>query len=446
MPAAQEVVIRKGREGARWINERPSSEEFAAWFAASVKIDPKLKAEDYVGGIVLIPAVDEKAKVVTGFAANGAPIIVQRPEMAYIPYAKVETRIAYFWDWVGVHEDWIGVIEPVVTERPDPAPLGEVTETVDANGKVTSRTTTYRQPANAAIIQQLPPGFFLLPVPMGAAYTHFLCCSYRVAIYRRGEGSLEHSIPLREGRGTKMVPLLLGRDTKYPDVNAIMKAETGAIGRAIGFAGVFIIPGSGVATAEDMLESLAQAPTATSDPSAEGGAGPEAPAQPPVRTPGEVQAATDEELFQRAVAMRTEMEETHPDAWQAFGRWCHERRPPITSLQQKGPAMRGLIRKMETLLEAARAVAATEGGTDGPAGDREAPGGGADRRRQPALPGGDPAGDQGGRPGGPGEPAPPPATPARAAADDPAGGRGAAAQADAGVSAAQESEKTGEST
>ncbi|GAC1524619.1 MAG: hypothetical protein NVS3B1_12590 [Marmoricola sp.] len=364
----EEVKLRKGREGARWINERPTSEDFGAWFHDNVKVDPALDAKDYVGGIVLIPAVDEKAKHVTGFAANGAPIIQQRAEMAYIPYAKVETRIQYFWDLMEAHsEEWIGVIEPIITERPEMSPISEIISTTDAEGRLVT-TTNYRQPANAAIVQQLPPGFFLLPMPLGQAYTHFLCCAYRVAVYERASfgdgGPIRDAHPIREGRGTKMVPLLLGRDTKYPDVNAIMKAETGAVGRAIGFAGIFNIPGSGVATAEDMLEALAQAPAATSDAStdvaAEGGAGPQAPAQEPVRTLGEVQAATDADLQAQVNAMAATLKERFPDAWVEFGKWCHERKPAITSLAQTGPALRGLARKLEKSLQTAQeAVAST---------------------------------------------------------------------------------------
>jgi hypothetical protein len=39
----------------------------------------------------------------------------------------------------------------------------------------------------------------------------------------------------------------------------MMKAETGAVGRALGMAGMLVIPGSGIATAEDMQEAMAGA-------------------------------------------------------------------------------------------------------------------------------------------------------------------------------------------
>lgn len=371
----QEITVTKGRYGARWINEQPSSEEFAAWFKESVTIDAALKHEDYVGGIVLIPAVDEKKKHVEGFQANGAPRIVVKPEMAFIPYPKVETRIQYFWDLMGAHADeWVGVIEPIETPRPSIEPtlielheeLAAATGLSDEQREAiedevgiprrTRRRETYRPSRTAQIVHMLPPGFFLLPVPLGETFTHFLCCSYRVAVYEKA--NLDGR-PTREGRGTKMVPLLLGRDTKYPDQNAIMKAETGAIGRAIAFAGIFNIPGSGVATAEDMIEAMAGERAAPSDTSEDnGGSGPEQPPAAAASTTAEPES--DEAVQQRVYELARQIRDGYPEAWTAFGTWCNQRTPKVTSLDQQGPALRGLARKLEKLLEAAKERAAEQ--------------------------------------------------------------------------------------
>jgi hypothetical protein len=346
-----EQLQRKGREGARWINERPSPEEFGEWARKNIKIDEKLDMEDYVGGIVLIPAVDKKSKYVAKFTSDGNPVIGERPEMVYIPYPKVETRLQYFWDLLGAHEEWEGVIEPIVTERPELNLIAEEEEGEDAEGKIMRRNIL--KPATiAAIVHQLPAGFFVLPVPQDGGYAYFLCCSYRVAIYARNH---PEGRPVREGRGTKQVALLTRgwNDSVRVDDNAIMKAETGAIGRALGAAGIFNIPGSGVATAEDMLEAAA-AGTPASD-----GAGPEAPSEAPVA------AEADDETLQACRAIMNDLREHHPTTFSEFGEWCQKRRPRITKLSELDPAaLRGVRNKLERLhteaLERAAATAEAE--------------------------------------------------------------------------------------
>src|SRR5437764_555983 len=117
MSEQQQAAQRRGRIGGRWLNEQPSSEEFAAWFEASMKLDPALDHKDYIGGIVLIAAVDERVRTVTGFDEQGNAIIDSRAELTYTPYARVETRIAYFWDLMDVHPEWVGVVENVTPPR-----------------------------------------------------------------------------------------------------------------------------------------------------------------------------------------------------------------------------------------------------------------------------------------------------------------------------------------
>lgn len=352
---------RKGREGARWINERPSPEEFAEWVKDNVKIDDALNIKDYVGGIVLIPAVDKRSKYVASWTPQGEPVIKDRPEMVYVPYPKVETRLQYLWDLLEKHDDWTAVVQPIATRRPSIEAVSEsiltdaVPQTEDTAAAPGSSREIFKPSAVAAIVHQLPPGFFIMPVPMGDKYSYFLCCSYRVAIYKTLEDGSRSEHPLREGRGTKQVTLLVKkyRDSDIEvDENAIMKAETGAIGRALGAAGIFTIPGSGIATAEDMLEAAAAgSPAASGEPE---GAGPEAPAQ----TPGPAQPTQGDEnsaVLINAKAILLDLQEHYSEAYNAFGEWCNKRRPRITSLEELEPAaLRGVHTKLQNLLAEAK--------------------------------------------------------------------------------------------
>jgi hypothetical protein len=343
MTDAPGVVLRRGREGGRWLNERPTSVEFAEWFQASMPIDPKLRHEDYVGGVVLIPAVDSKAPYVTGFTDKGVPMIEQREELNYIPYAKVETRINYFWNLLEAHPEWCSVVEYVTSPR---IPIDFITEEEVREG--TERATIKRRQPGAMTVltHQLPEGFSIISVPVGQGYTHFICCTIRVAIHRANDEGLPLGKPLRTGRGTKQVPLLAGRATPYADPNAAMKAETGAFGRALGFAGIFVIPGSGVATAEDMLEALTQEQTPAQP--ATGNAGPAAPTEPPVRTGAEQAAEDDETLRARAQALYAALSQEQPAKAEEFGQWARQRR--LTSLgEAHGAILRGVVKKLERL-------------------------------------------------------------------------------------------------
>lgn len=273
MPDQKERVLRRGREGGRWVNERPTPEEFADWFLATMKVDPALAVEDYMGGVVLIPALDNKAKVVVGFDNDGRPLVDERPELSYIPYAKVETRIQYFWDLVAAHrEEWVAVVEHVESPRlaaEDPrmealSAIGAVEgwspELIEQLGKFLG---ALRPGALAQLAHQLPTGFSLATVPVGDGYSHFLCCTIRVAIYDRQEwlsasGEARAALaPLRSGRGTKQVPLTKSYNQRvWADEGSLMKAETGALGRALGAAGIFTIPGSGIACLPTRAEIL----------------------------------------------------------------------------------------------------------------------------------------------------------------------------------------------
>lgn len=358
MPDAPAAPVTMGRQGGRWVNERPTAEDFAEWAKASIKVDAALDLKDYVGGIVLIPAVDSKSKVVLGFVTStGAPVIAEREELSFIPYAKVETRINYFWDLLDAHPEWSGQVESVTPPRM-PIDLVSVEEMRDASSSSWTTRKLMSPSAMTALVHQLPPGFHVLSVPVGSNYTHFLCCTKRVSIYRINEETGERAKhPLRMGEGTKMVPLVKGRASFYADPDSIMKAETGALGRALGFAGIFVIPGSGVATAEDMQEMLTTTPAAQQDPAAEPGQqGPSEPVTAPVRTGAEQQVETEEQLCERAKVLWHDLGNTYPEAAAEFGLWAQSRTPPVRNLRDvKGPALKGVVKKMEKLIQAALA-------------------------------------------------------------------------------------------
>lgn len=318
-----------GREGARWINRKPTPAQFAAWFNKNVSIAEGLDGGDYIGGIVLIPALSTGVKHVKE-VRNGTPIIEEISELAYIPYAKVETRVKYFWDLMEVNsERWIGVIEPVP-----------------------QRTPATGSDGMKALADSLPPGFAVVSVPWTrnneAVFSHYVVANYHVAVYERDNYADviagKPSLPIRQGFGTKQVPL----SRKFPDDDALMKAETGAIGRALGVAGIFVIPGSGVATAEDMLEGAGAAPTAAQAPG-EGAAGPELPpAAEAAKTPAEAVEETRESLVKKLAETVQELQAFPAGVtqWTEFLQQRNLRRIE----DAEDPVLKGLVKKAEKIL------------------------------------------------------------------------------------------------
>jgi len=321
---------RQGQEGGRWVNERPSGEDVAAWFEKNVQVAEGLDIVNYVSGLTLISST-EKVKEAIGFRENGSPILQEMEHSIFVPYVKVETRVKYFHDLMGQNrEEWVGFIEPVVPEEPNPS---------------------------------LPPGFFRMMVKQknGEEIT-YVCCSMKVTVYKKGTVKEERvAIDTRNGLyetrrigeviidgapAVKAVPLLTRQG--WSDPNAVMKAETGAVGRALGFAGMLVAPGSGVATAEDMEEAQGLEGTVPV------GESPQA-ALPGVATSA-VQSATPEELRPRAVALIKELEEEFPDRHKAFLAWCQERKfAKVSELDEA--ALKGIIRKVEKELDEARKAA-----------------------------------------------------------------------------------------
>jgi hypothetical protein len=252
--------------------------------------------------------------------------------MMYVPYAKVETRVKYFHDLMAVHADeWIGVIEPVEVE----------------GGKS----------------KGLPPGYFTIAVEQtknGLGTARFVCCSQRVRIYKRGTIKRERmTINKRTGEetfvtsgeivldappGTKMVAML----NRYGEADqfALMKAETGAVGRALGLAGMLVVPGTGVATAEDMQEALALEgrPPAPED----GGEAAVDPGTAEANTAAQVQ-----QMRAEAAETVTKLKTGYPEAFARFQEWAAGR--GIGKLSEVDPtALRGLLTKVKRELSEAQ--------------------------------------------------------------------------------------------
>ena len=180
-------------------DHRPSQEEISKWFAG-FKLHEGLKHEQYVGGIVAIETKD-------------------RGVSTWMLYINATARISYFWDWCD-HNKYIAhidVSEPIdrIVELPADKKsrqfymvaevvVVETADNPDAQGRVVRQVTGRKQVDTTS--------------------------------FRRGYNG--------------------AAGTVVPDSNAIMKAETGSIARALGALGMLALPGSGIATAEDMVEYL----------------------------------------------------------------------------------------------------------------------------------------------------------------------------------------------
>lgn len=333
---------REGQEGNRWVNQQPSGKDISDWFQTAVPIADGLDAAHYVAGVTLIPN-EAAEKAVVGWDDGNNPIIRKVSDLIFTPYMRVETRVKYFHDLMLATKAH-GFIEPVAAEKGD---------------------------------GRLPAGFFRMAVATGAnAEVRFIGCTMRVVVYapesleyvetladkRSGERKIVRKGKIVvEAQGTKIVPAL---SYDKADNNSIMKAETGAVGRALGMAGVLVIPGTGIATAEDMQE-LATLPPDVAAASA-GAVLPEEGAEELVVTaPG---GDNDEKLREEATAL-IEALGNFPEAQKEFKAWCVERGFQRLS-EVTSPALRGLVRRAESMLHEAE-----QGGAEGefPAKAEESP-------------------------------------------------------------------------
>jgi hypothetical protein len=307
------------QEGSRWVNKRPSGDEVAAWFKANAPMHEGMDPERYVTGVVLIPAKERVRKAVQN--QQGNVVLLEEEQLVHVPYIKVETRVAYFWDLM-LKNDWHGVIEPADVPR------------VDGEGLYN---------------KFLPKGFFRMPVQNNAgAYVHHLCCSMQVRVYDRSERGGKGAVRMEPPAGTKMVPVL---DRYGADEFSLMKAETGAIGRALALAGMLVLPGSGVASADDMQElgntprgGAAVAAQLPSDvPPAAG------PAAPGAGADAAAAEASSTDVRSRIAELSARLQSERPLGFEEVVAWAGEKKIDLEDL--KDHQLRGVMRKMEQRLE-----------------------------------------------------------------------------------------------
>jgi hypothetical protein len=331
---------RIGQEGSRWYNAPPTGAELAKWFEENVPLHDGLVPKPYVPGVTMIPAT-EKAKTVTGWQGN-TPIIQQIENLVFVPYAKVETRVKYFHDLMAKHDDWLGVIEPVATEKQ---------------------------------VATLPKGFFRFQVQTDKGVVNYVCCTMKVTVFDRESVTVKERLNPKTGElerwrdgktiidsapATKMIATL---DRWGADDYSLMKAETGAVGRALGMAGMLVIPGTGIATAEDMQEASAAEGRSTPALPEETG---EAAQAPPVTT----QEAADREALtdarQEAVLLLNTIKEEFPPLFEGFLEWAKERKIGEVGKLDDLRILRGIVTKAERELAEAREKRAADAKAEAP--------------------------------------------------------------------------------
>lgn len=305
----QAIPDKPQQEGSRWRYHRPTSDEVAAWFK-TVPLDEGMEHTDFIAGVVLIPA-SEKVKHVTDRGTS------EVWEQTYTPYVRVDTRVTYFRK-LAEKLGLIAVVEPVQVPRSEQAAFDN---------------------------RHMPDGFWWHVAGAKEQAQRFLCCTMRVALYEKEawlasapktlvrDGSTTTTsapvVPLREGVGTKQV-------TGTPDINGLAKAETGAIGRALGVAGILIV-GTGIATAEDMTDLRDQ------------------PQQGQATLPEAVPEETAEQLNERLVALDARLRD-HPEQRASFLAWWKERSEANGWTQLDDAPVevrRGMATKMQVLLDEA---------------------------------------------------------------------------------------------
>lgn len=312
--STDESAVAAVREGCRWIHNPPPGDEFGSWFEQNVPIHAGLNAVDYVNGIALIPNKEKLRR--TRLDSNGNRVIAEEERLVFSPYPQVETRIRYFWDFCR-ENGYVGEISHILPREQS---------------------------------KNLPPGVIASHMPASpTTNVIFLCASYQVRVFEPnmrtgGKGRVVMEPPL----GSKHVPLIAyGK----PDVNAAMRAQTGAIGRALGFAGMLIVPGTGVSSAEDMLDLAAPTTvieSAVSTPEIAPVALADFDAGAPEVVAGPKTSAEQGTLEEIVAGLMDELA-GHPEAFEQFKGWATERghdleNPPPALLR---PLEKQLRRKLE---------------------------------------------------------------------------------------------------
>lgn len=302
--AQQQQEVPAIREGSRWRFGKPTSDEVASWFKTSVPLDEGMKHEDFVSGVVLIPAAEKVKKQKRDRTGT-----VEVFELTHTPYVRIDTRVAYFHKLAAALK-LIAVIEAVHV------PL--VSEGAYKN-------------------DNMPDGFWWHIIVNGEGqHIRYLCCTQRVALYKPEHYFIDTDTPLarpvRSGVSTKQV---LGG----ADINGLAKAETGAIGRALGVAGILVV-GTGIATAEDMQDER-ETPQALAQ------------AALPVDEPPE----TPEAVNERILALQEQMKAEAPEAWTEFSAWWKDRsQAEGWSTLNSAPieVRRGMVTRMSEMLHTKR--------------------------------------------------------------------------------------------
>lgn len=293
----------KGRQGGRWYNEKPTPEEVAEWFTKNVKLHDGLEHDRYVGGLTLISQTEYAQEI-----QNNK--IVKIKNLVYTPYSKVESRVMYFWDLMLKNPQWEGSIEPVDPIAKDKQRDGD-----------------------------LPKGFYRVTSSLNGKSFPFVACCMRVKVVERN--TQQHNGVILPAPATKMIPVITENyGTQEVDPHVLMKAETGAVGRALGMAGMLVIPGAGVATAEDMLEAQAQEPV---------GSGEVESVIPDMSEAAEKAVADGAEvLIKEAQKLLDDLKEQNPDAHQEFQTWAKERFNTLQSCTEQ--QLRGVVKKLQKTL------------------------------------------------------------------------------------------------
>lgn len=174
----------------------PSPEEVSEWFAR-FKLHEGLEHARYIGGIVCIENT-------TGYGANRVS--------TWVPYVNATARIAYFWDWC----DKNGLRGQV-----------DVSDVDDLDIELPRGTS--RQAVMRARVSAIAPTGEVIREATGQKQVN-------KTIFKKGYNGAPGYV--------------------ITDNDFIMKAETGSVARAMGMLGMLTLPGSGIATAEDMGEYL----------------------------------------------------------------------------------------------------------------------------------------------------------------------------------------------
>jgi hypothetical protein len=329
------------QDGSRWLHGPPSAEQLAEWFKLQPLHDG-MEHDRYVSGIIVLPQTEEIE--VTKAKQNGDTYTTKVERATYVPYVNISTRVRYFHDLARKMREGDAGIDVRSLFRPvGQAQISDL--------------------SNAYYNENLPDGFSVAAIKnQNDTLKRFFVATFEAAIVEREfvrDFLAGEDVPVEiHGAGSKQVPM--NYRNGWGDEAALMKAETGAHGRALGMASILVI-GTGVATAEDMQEAIAgggavqegpvvqQAPLTpeAAAPVALGGSGAEEVVE-------QTQEQQDEALRARAMDLQREMSRDHPAQWETYRRWWTEDRqfPPLAELS--GPALRGAVTKLERDLDAAK--------------------------------------------------------------------------------------------